>query len=113
MPGMNGAVLIEMWEKLDRMAERVLAGRGAYWMVDNVGTLSSHQGKGIASALIRAALDACSDREDGLPMYLDTSGDRDGRAWSLYERLGFVRLAVFEIDLAAHGGEESIRILAC
>lgn len=102
---MNGLLLIEMWEKLDRMCEQVLAGLGPYWMLDNVGTLQSHQGRGIASALIRAALRECSDCEGGLPVYLDTSGDGDGRAWPLYERLGFEQVGKFEINLAKHGGK--------
>ncbi|KAF3766884.1 hypothetical protein M406DRAFT_327999 [Cryphonectria parasitica EP155] len=101
MPGMNGPLLVEMWEKLDRMAEKIMAGRGPYWMVDNVGTLQSHQRRGIASALIRASFEECT----GLPIYLDTSGDEDARAWRLYERLGFQIVAEFEIDLVKHGGE--------
>lgn len=104
---MNGALLVEMWQKLDRMSEQVMAGRGRYWVIDNVGTMRSHQGRGIASALIRAALAEFSDDGGGkgLPVYLDTSGDGDGRAWPLYKRLGFARVGEFEIDLAGHGGE--------
>lgn len=109
MPGMNGPLLLELWEKLDRMSGRAMAGRGRYWMVDNVGTTRSHRGRGIASALIRTALAEYTDRGDGLPVYLDTSGDEDGRVWPLYERLGFARVGEFEIDLTRHGGEGSHR----
>lgn len=101
MTGMNGPLLIEMWEKLDRMTEQVMGGRGDYWMIDNVGTLQSHQGRGIASALIRTALEVCEEK----PVYLDTSGDEDGRAWLLYERLGFKRVGEFEIDLSRYGSQ--------
>lgn len=104
MPGLNGALLIEMWEKLDRMREQVLAGRGRHWFVDNVGTLQAYQGRGIATMLLRRALAEYPDRE-GLPVFLDTSGDEDGRAWPLYERLGFTKAGEFTIDLAAHGKE--------
>lgn len=101
MPGMNGPLLIEMWEKLDRLAEQAMSGRGNYWMVDNVGTLQTHQRRGIASALIRASFELCTD----LPMYLDTSGDEESTAWRLYERLGFKKVGEYEIDLALYGGK--------
>lgn len=101
MPGMNGPLLIEMWEKLDRLAEQVMSGWGKYWMVDNVGTLQTHQKRGIASALIRTSFELCT----GLPMYLDTSGNEDSTAWRLYERLGFKKVGEYGIDLASHGGE--------
>lgn len=101
MPGMNGPLLIELWEKLDCMAEQVMRGRGDFWMVDNVGTLQSHQGRGIASALLRTALELCEDK----PVLLDTSGDEDGRAWPLYEKLGSTRVGEFEIDLSRHGSQ--------
>lgn len=104
MPGLNGALLIEMWEKLDRMREQVLAGRGRHWFVDNVGTLQAYQGRGIATMLLRRALEEYPDRE-GVPVFLDTSGDEDGRAWPLYERLGFAKVGGFTIELAAHGKE--------
>lgn len=108
MPGMNGPLLVEMWEKLDRMTEQVMGGRGDYWVIDNVGTLQSHQGRGIASALIRRVLEeVCEDK----PVYLDTSGDEDGRAWPLYERLGFKRVGEFEINLSRFGGRGSHRHL--
>lgn len=104
MPGLNGPLLIEMWEKLDRMKEQVLAGRGPHWFLDNVGTLQAYQGKGIATMLLRKALAEFPDRE-GVPIFLDTSGDVDGRAWPLYERLGFSKVGGFTIDVAAYGGE--------
>ncbi|KAG6364044.1 hypothetical protein INS49_009147 [Diaporthe citri] len=105
MPGLNGAVLVEMWEKLDRMREQVLAGRACrYFFLDNVGTLQAYQGRGIATMLLRRALAEYPDRE-GAPVFLDTSGDEDGRAWPLYERLGFAKVGGFTIDLAAHGKE--------
>lgn len=104
MPGLNGALLIEMWEKLDRMREQVLAGRGRHWFVDNVGTLQAYQGRGIATMLLRRALAEYPGRE-GVPTFLDTSGDEDGRAWPLYERLGFAKVGGFTIELAAHGKE--------
>ncbi|KAJ4397842.1 hypothetical protein N0V93_002079 [Gnomoniopsis smithogilvyi] len=102
IPGMNGPLLIEMWEKLGHMAAQVMSGRGECWMIDNFGTLQSHQGRGIASDLIRTTLkDVCEDK----PVYLDTSGDEDGRAWPLYERLGFKKVGKFEIDLTRFGGQ--------
>ncbi|KAG8157902.1 hypothetical protein KVR01_012174 [Diaporthe batatas] len=104
MPGLNGPLLIEMWEKLDRMREQVLAGRGRHWFLDNVGTLQAYQGKGIATLLLRRVLAEYPDR-DGLPIFLDTSGDEDGRAWPLYERLGFAKVGGFEIDMTPHGCE--------
>jgi ribosomal protein S18 acetylase RimI-like enzyme len=104
MPGLNGALLFEMWEKLDRMKEQVLAGRGRHWFLDNVGTLQAYQGRGIATMLLRKVLAEYPDRE-GLPVVLDTSGDVDGKAWPLYERLGFAKVGEFTIDMAAHGGE--------
>lgn len=104
MPGLNGPLLIEMWEKLDRMKEQVLAGRGPHWFLDNVGTLQAYQGRGIATMLLRKVLTEYPDRE-GVPIFLDTSGDEDGRAWPLYERLGFVKMGGFTIDVAAHRGE--------
>lgn len=105
MPGLNGALLIEMWEKLDRIREQVLAGRACrHFFLDNVGTLQAYQGRGIATMLLRRALAEYPDRE-GLPVFLDTSGDEDGRAWPLYERLGFAKVGGFTIDLAAHGKE--------
>lgn len=70
-------------------------------MVDNVGTLQTHQKRGIASALIRASFELCT----GLPMYLDTSGDEGSTAWRLYERLGFKKVGEYVIDLASHGGD--------
>lgn len=103
---MNGPLLMEMWEKLDRTNERVLTGRGPYWMVDNVGTLQAYQGRGIATRLLKVALAEVSvGKEVPWPVSLDTSGDVDGRAWPLYERLGFVRAADFEIDLKKFGGK--------
>ncbi|KAJ0106953.1 gnat family acetyltransferase [Diaporthe amygdali] len=104
MPGLNGPLLLEMWEKLDRMREQVLVGKGDYWFLDNVGTLQAYQGRGIATMLLRKVLEEYPDRE-GVPIFLDTSGDEDGRAWPLYERLGFTKVGGFTIDLAAHGAE--------
>ncbi|KAL1869353.1 hypothetical protein Daus18300_005565 [Diaporthe australafricana] len=104
MPGLNGPLLVEMWEKLDRMREEVLVGRGLYWFLDNVGTLQAYQGRGIAAMLLRKVLEEYLYRE-GVPIFLDTSGDEDGRAWPLYERLGFAKVGGFTIDLAAHGSE--------
>lgn len=104
MPGLNGPLLVEMWEKVDRMREQALVGRGRYWFLDNVGTLQAYQGRGIATMLLRKVLEEYPDHE-GVPIFLDTSGDEDGRAWPLYERLGFTRVGGFTIDLAAHGSE--------
>lgn len=104
-PGMNAALLVELWQKLDRMTEQAMSGRGSFWGLENVGTLKTHQGRGIATALIRVALEECFARENELPVYLDTSGDNDSVAWRLYERLGFERVGEFQIDLAKHRGE--------
>lgn len=84
------------------MAEKVMPGRGDYWMVDNVGTLQSHQGRGIASSLFRTVFEEVCE---GRPMYLTTSGDEDGRAWPLYESLGFKTVGEWEIGLSKFGGE--------
>lgn len=104
-PGMDVALLMELWEKMDRMTEQAMNGRGSFWGLENVGTLKTHQGRGIATALIRVALEECFARGNELPVYLDTSGDEDSTAWRLYERLGFERVGGFQIDLTEHQGE--------
>lgn len=104
-PGMDVALLTELWQKMDRMTEQAMNGRGSFWGLENVGTLKTHQGRGIATALIRVALEECCTCENELPVYLDTSGDEDSTAWRLYERLGFERVGGFQIDLAEHQGE--------
>jgi GNAT superfamily N-acetyltransferase len=58
--------------------------RGAHYYFADIGVLSSMQGRGFGSALMRPTLERC-DRE-GLPAYLEASSERSA---TLYERLGF------------------------
>lgn len=58
--------------------------RNAHYYFADIGVLSSMQGRGFGSALMRPTLERC-DRE-GLPAYLEASSERSA---ALYERLGF------------------------
>jgi ribosomal protein S18 acetylase RimI-like enzyme len=61
----------------------------AHGGVLGVGVLLEHRGKGIGSALIRAATDMA--KAAGLTRIELTVRERNDRAIALYERLGFVR----------------------
>lgn len=68
-----------------------------------------HQGKGIASALVRSALFKLADR-DGLPIYVDCAGERLEK---LYAHLGFVRERQVELlDPTKQEGSGSIGMVS-
>ena len=58
------------------------------WYLNLLGVAPDHQGHGIGSALLKAALDR-ADR-DGVPAYLEATSEQNRR---LYERHGFVATA--------------------
>ena len=62
-------------------------GRTEAW-IDGIGTIESHRGRGIASALITMAMRAF--RDDGMQYaILGVDSENETGANSVYERLGF------------------------
>lgn len=74
----------ERIELIGRLTARVHPSGRAHEYLWMIGVAPERQGEGLGTALIESVLDRC-DRE-GLPVYLEASGDRSRR---LYERLGF------------------------
>ena len=63
------------------------------WYLNFIGVDPAHQGRGLGSALMKAALRRCD--EDGIPAYLESSNPRN---LSLYERHGFAAIGEIQID---------------
>jgi ribosomal protein S18 acetylase RimI-like enzyme len=62
-----------------------------HWYLPLIGVDPARQGRGLGSALLKAALERCD--EDGLPAYLESSNPKNV---PLYERFGFEVLGVIQ-----------------
>lgn len=62
------------------------------WYLNLLGVAPEHQGHGVGSAMLRAAIER-SER-DGVPAYLEATSEQNKR---LYERHGFVATAELEL----------------
>lgn len=78
----------------------------AHGGVLGVGVLLEHRGKGIGSALIRAAID--SAKAAGLTRIELTVRENNDRAIALYERLGFVREGLKRKAVRIDGNHEDL-----
>lgn len=78
-------------DRIDRLSQTppVADQPVSAWRLETLGVHPDHQGRGIASALLRFALDEVS-RRGGESVALDTSDPRNVR---LYERFGFETIA--------------------
>jgi hypothetical protein len=66
--------------------------REPHYYVRIIGVRGALQGRGLGSALMQPTLQQADS--DGLPTYIEASTDRSA---ALYERLGFVHIAVLEL----------------
>ncbi|MCJ1358880.1 MAG: hypothetical protein MMC33_008880 [Icmadophila ericetorum] len=77
--------------------QKLMSSRPHYYL-ELLATLPQHQGRGVASVLIKWGLEL-ADR-DGLEAYVEGGPKVKG----LYERLGWVERGCVQVDLEGHGG---------
>ena len=100
-PTCNHALIFEFTTRLRVLRERILQG-APHFLLENLATHPRHREQGLATRLMRNALDMADKRS--LVVYLETG--EENKARGLYERLGFKEKGTERIALKRFASRE-------